>query len=250
MKFVPRGSRRERAFIEICGFLIYLLLRILYLTTRREIVGGDDLFARFSERKPVILSFWHGRLAMMPFAYAGRGACIMNSRHRDGALVSRTVERLGIEVVHGSSTRGWVGGLRGLLDAFHRGKDLVVVPDGPRGPRCQAKSGVIQLARSTGVPIYPVAFSATRSTFLRKSWDRMLIPKPFAKLYYVIAAPVLVVPEASPPLVEDLRVELESRLTEASRRADELAGMDPDRSSELLGERVETPLDGPMEASA
>ena len=52
----------------------------------------------------------NGRMVMTPFGYKGPGACIMNSRHRDGALISRAIERLGVEVVHGSSSRGWVGG--------------------------------------------------------------------------------------------------------------------------------------------
>ncbi|MEO2166782.1 MAG: DUF374 domain-containing protein, partial [bacterium] len=121
MKALWRGSRRERAFVVIAGSLIRLVLRILSWSTRYEVIDGDVLVARFAAREPVILTFWHGRLAMMPFAYAGGGAGIMNSRHRDGAIVSRAIEGLGIEVVHGSSTRGWLGGLRGLLEAHQRG---------------------------------------------------------------------------------------------------------------------------------
>lgn len=236
MKALPRGSRRERAFVAVAGFLIHLVLRILWWSTRHELLGGDVLLARFAAAEPVILTFWHGRLMMMPFAYSGGGACIMNSRHRDGAIISRAIERLGIEVVHGSSTRGWVGGLKGLLAAHQRGRDLVVVPDGPKGPRCQAKSGVVQLARATGVPIFPVAFSACRYTYLRKSWDRMLIPKPFTKLFFVVAEPVSVAADASVEELEAARVLVEERLSEVSRHADQCAGMPPAVSGELLND--------------
>jgi lysophospholipid acyltransferase (LPLAT)-like uncharacterized protein len=236
MKALWRGSRRERAFVVIAGSLIRLVLRILSWSTRHAIIDGDVLLARFAAREPVILTFWHGRLAMMPFAYSGGGACIMNSRHRDGAIVSRAIEGLGIEVVHGSSTRGWLGGLRGLLEAHQRGRDLVVVPDGPRGPRCHAKSGVVQLARATGLPIFPIAFSARRYTYLRKSWDRMLIPKLFTKLWYVAGAPVWVAAGASAAELEVARTQVEERLVEVSRRADEFAGLAPEVSAELLGE--------------
>jgi lysophospholipid acyltransferase (LPLAT)-like uncharacterized protein len=234
MKSLPRGSKRERVFVAIAGSLIHLVLRILWWSARYEFIDGDVLLARFAAHEPVILSFWHGRLVMMPFAYSGRGACIMNSRHRDGAIVSRAIERLGIEVVHGSSTRGWVGGLKGLLAAHGRGRDLVVVPDGPKGPRCRAKSGVVQLARVTGVPIFPVAFSATRYTYLHKSWDRMLIPKPFTKLWYVVGEAVSVGADASTEDLEEARLLVENRLTEVSRRADLFAGLAAAVSGELL----------------
>lgn len=234
MKLLPAGSRRERAFVALAGTLIQLVLRLLNATTRSEFLGGETLLARFAAGEPVILSFWHGRLVMMPFAYSGRGACIMNSRHRDGAIVSRAIEGLGIEVVHGSSTRGWVGGLKGLLEAHERGRDLVVVPDGPKGPRCRAKPGAVQLARATGVPIFPVASAASRFRFLAKSWDRMFIPLPLARVFYVAEEPITVASDASPEELESARLLLEERLTAAAVRADEAAGVPAAVSAEWL----------------
>ena len=236
MKMLPAGSRRERAVVWLGGLLIFLVLTFLRWTTRMSLENESEVFARFAAGEPVILTFWHGRLAMMPFVYRGRGACIMNSRHRDGALVSRAIERLGIEVVHGSSTRGWVRGLKGLLAAHERGLDIVVVPDGPKGPRCEAKSGVLQLARATGAPIYPVGYSATRYTYLSRSWDRLLIPKPFARLHYVAGEPLRVPPAATPEALEEARCLLEQRLTMVTARADELAGFPPALSAEWLGQ--------------
>ena len=235
MTMVPGGSRREKFVVWLGGLLIFLVLKFLRWTTRASVENETEIFARFAAGDPVILSFWHGRLAMMPFVYRGQGACIMNSRHRDGALVSRAIERLGIEVVHGSSTRGWVGGLKGLLAAHGRGLDIVVVPDGPKGPRCKAKPGVLQLARATGAPIYPIGYSASRYTFLSRSWDRLLIPKPFAHLYYVAGDSVRVPSAATAEELESARALLEQRLTEVTARADELAGIPAALSSEWLG---------------
>ena len=236
MTMVPGGSRREKVVVWLGGLLIFLVLKFLHWTTRASVENETEIFARFAAGDPVILTFWHGRLAMMPFVYRGRGACIMNSRHRDGALVSRAIERLGIEVVHGSSTRGWVGGLKGLLAAHARGLDIVVVPDGPKGPRCKAKPGVLQLARATGAPIYPIGYSASRFTFLSRSWDRLLIPKPFARLYYVAGDAVGVPAAATAEELESARSLLEQRLTQATARADELAGIPAALSKEWLGQ--------------
>ena len=225
MRLIPRGSRRERWFVEIGGVLIYLVLRGIAATTRIRYVDADDILARFAAGDQIILTFWHGRMVMTPFGYEGQGACIMNSRHRDGALISRAIERLGVEVVHGSSTRGWVGGLKGLLEAARRGRDLVVVPDGPKGPRCSAKAGVVQLARSTGLPIYPCATAAVPQRVLRKSWDWLCIPLPGAQVAYAVAEPLRVPAEASPEDMERYRAELEDRLNQATEKADRAVGV-------------------------
>lgn len=228
-------SWRTRLFLAVGGFVVAAVMRIVAVTTRKRYVGYEVLGERFARGEPVILTFWHGRMVMMPFAYRGRGACIMNSRHRDGELISRAIRRFGIEVVHGSSTRGWVGGLKGLLAAFGRGRDLVVVPDGPRGPRCRAKSGVIQLARATGAPIFPSSYAASRSWIMRRSWDWLCIPRPFSRVAYVVAEPMRVPREATAAEVEELALELERRLNEATRRADAEVGIAPGATADYVG---------------
>ena len=159
----------------------------------------------------------------------------MNSRHRDGQLVSHAIRLLGIEVVRGSSTRGWVGGMRGLLAAHARGRDLVIVPDGPRGPRCRAKSGAIQLARATGAPIYPVAYAATRARVLSRSWDWLCIPLPGSRVTYVVGPPIRVARDASPLELEAARLALERSLNDAVRAADEDCGVARERTLQYIG---------------
>ncbi|MFM8409935.1 MAG: lysophospholipid acyltransferase family protein [Alphaproteobacteria bacterium] len=233
----PAPRRRFRdgeVALSAGGFAIWLALRVLGATTRRRFVDRGGLLERFASGEPAVLCFWHGRMIMMPFAYFGRGACIMNSAHRDGELISRAIRRLGIETVRGSSTRGWVGGLKGLLAAHRRGRDVIVVPDGPRGPRCRAKTGALQLARATGAPIWPVSFAADRARIVSRSWDRMLIPLPFARVVYVAEAPIEVPRDASPEQVEGLRRELEARLDAATREAGREVGADPDETERFL----------------
>jgi hypothetical protein len=235
----PKGtlSFRDRLLIRVGGTLLFVALRVLGWTTRKRFTGpgAEELLQRFAGRDPSILAFWHGRMVMMPFAYRGAGACIMNSRHRDGQLISRAIELLGIEVVRGSSTRGWVGGMRGLLAAHARGRDLVIVPDGPRGPRCRAKSGAVQLARATGVPIFPVAYGASRARVLWRTWDWLCIPLPGARVTYVIGPPIRVSRDAPPDALESARLALEERLNQAVRQADDACGVAPEHTLQYIG---------------
>lgn len=121
----------------------------------------------------------------------------------------------GIATARGSATRGAVGGCLRLVDAYRNGRSLAVLPDGPRGPRYIAKPGAVHLAKATGAPIYPIAYAASRAWRL-KSWDRLIVPKPFARLRIEIGAPLSVPRDAPPEQLAGLRAELQTRLNEVS----------------------------------
>ena len=215
----PHFPFGEEFKIRLWAGLAFALLWFLKVTTRKYYVGTDDLFARWERGEQVILAFWHSRIVLMRFGYRGQRACIMNSIHRDGEIITRVLKRFGIAAVRGSSSRGWVGGLKGLIEAYRLGYDLIVVPDGPRGPYQQAKSGVLQLARATGAPVYPTTYSAAWHIRIG-SWDRLMIPFPFSRVVYVVGAPLSVPAETTPAQLEQQRQELEERLRTITEQAD------------------------------
>lgn len=215
----PRFSLGEEMKIRCWTALALCALWFLGKTTRKRLLNGEELFARWRRGEQVILAFWHSRILLMPFPYRGQKACIMNSIHRDGEIITRVIKRFGINAVRGSSTRGWMGGLKGMLEAYRQGHDLIVVPDGPRGPRWQAKSGVLQLARTTGAAIFPVTYGAAWHVTVN-SWDRLLIPLPFSRVTYVVGQPITVPAEASPEEMELKRRELEDSLLAITALAD------------------------------
>jgi lysophospholipid acyltransferase (LPLAT)-like uncharacterized protein len=116
-----------------------------------------------------------------------------------------------VATVRGSASRGAVGGFLRLVDAYRRGHDLAVLPDGPRGPRYVAKPGVVHLAKAVGSPIFPVAYAASRAARLR-SWDRLIIPLPFARVLVQIGEPLEVPSHANAEQLDRCRAELEHRL--------------------------------------
>jgi lysophospholipid acyltransferase (LPLAT)-like uncharacterized protein len=105
---------------------------------------------------------------------------VLISRHQDGEIIARIISRFGHRAVRGSSTRGGALALRELIRLGRSGADLVVTPDGPKGPRQVAKIGVVQLAKATGLPIVPLAFSCSKKNTLRAgigSWSRIHGPE-------------------------------------------------------------------------
>ena len=111
---------------------------------------------------------------------------VMLSWHRDAEIAAQARRAASASrAVRGSATRGWVGALRGLLAAHaaRRGPGRSC-PDGPRGPRHEAKDGVVQLARATGLPVVADRRRGRPARRLR-SWDRLQLPRPFARVALV-----------------------------------------------------------------
>lgn len=124
--------------------------------------GASLVDALYKQGKRIIIVFWHGRQWMMPLAYRGSDAHVLISQHRDGELIHRIVTRFGFHSVRGSTTRGGSAAMKQLIRLGRSGVDLVVTPDGPRGPNQLVQMGVIQLAKATGLPIVPLTFSCTK----------------------------------------------------------------------------------------
>lgn len=211
-------DRRRRLELLLAPRFISAVLQFLAWTARVRLLGGDDLFARWRRSERVILAFWHSHALMMPLQVRGQPICIMNSQSHDGEIVTLSVARWGIRSVRGSATRGGLRGFMQLLDAYRNGENLVLAPDGPKGPRHEAKPGIIHLAKATGAPIFPISYAASRCLEL-PTWDRMIVPLPFSRVVYVVEEPIVVPRDASADDVERHRGELQRRLEHAEETA-------------------------------
>lgn len=152
------------------------VIRLLGRTMGIQTEGAEGVDELYRKGHRLIIAFWHGRQLMMPLTYRGSGAHILISQHRDGELIHRIVSRFGFRSVRGSTTRGGVMALRELIRLGRSGVDLVMTPDGPKGPRHVAQVGVVQLAQATGLPIVPLTFSCSKKNSSRAgigSWSRI-----------------------------------------------------------------------------
>ena len=212
----------DRFLLACAPPLGHWAVRLLALTLKLRIVDEHHAHPFWRRGGAVIYAIWHGRVVMLPALYGRtRAISVMASRSRDGELVARFVRRFGFETVRGSTTRGGSEALRKLARLLRQGHEVAVIPDGPLGPRGVVQPGVIALARLTGAPIVPLAFSAHPGWRLR-SWDEFLIPKPFARSVVCFGLPLAVPPGADRAAQEALRKELERALAQLTWRADEL----------------------------
>jgi lysophospholipid acyltransferase (LPLAT)-like uncharacterized protein len=155
------------------------------------------------------------------------------SNHRDGEVTARVIHKFGVETIRGSGSRstrwlkkGGVEAFLGLRSSLAEGYTVVLTADSTRGASRQAGTGVIALARASGRGIVGIGVAANRRVVIN-SWDRTVVPLPFARIA-VVAAPVVMVPaDADDTLMEAKRRELEDAMNAATERAYEILGRRP-----------------------
>jgi len=205
------------------GVLGQGLVGSLFLTVRIQTMGEEHLRPFRDAGTPVIFVFWHGRLLPLVHVHRRQQAVVLVSEHGDGEYITRILERLGFGTVRGSSTRGGVRGLKGLVRAARRGHDLAVTPDGPRGPNREFKPGAITVARMTGLPLIPIGVGAS-SGWRADSWDRFLVPRPFSTVRVAYGPPCLVSRDAGDQEIEDAERTLIQALADLSVRVGDRVG--------------------------
>ena len=156
-------------------------LRLLASTWRMRVHNAESYEALRRNGKPFVFAFWHGTLLPLVWKHRGEGVSVLVSLHKDGEIIARVCEALGLRTVRGSSTRGGGRALLGLVRELEAGHEVAVTPDGPKGPRHHFAPGALMAAQRAHAAVVPIAVHCNRAWHL-ESWDRFMIPKPFARL--------------------------------------------------------------------
>jgi lysophospholipid acyltransferase (LPLAT)-like uncharacterized protein len=212
---------KDKILLAIVPRFYSLALGLFSLTIRKKALYAERPQEFWDRSQRIIGAFWHQRLLMMPFIpFRGRAGMLI-SQHLDGEFIARAVKPFGIDSVRGSTTRGSLSALRGMVRYYQNGGNLAITPDGPQGPRHKVQMGVIELAKQTGAPLFPVAYGASRKKVFN-SWDHFVLPLPFSKVVFLWGEPVFVPRNSDREQMERKRLELEDRLLRITEEADRL----------------------------
>jgi lysophospholipid acyltransferase (LPLAT)-like uncharacterized protein len=166
--------------------------RAILITLRFRIVDRAGIMVA-APMPPVLWAFWHNRLFVVPYLFehfaSTRPGAALTSASKDGELLSAVLRRFGVEAIRGSSSRRGATAFREMRRAVQAGSDVAITPDGPRGPRYRVNPGLLLLAQKTMAPVMPVRVTYSRALRL-KSWDRFMIPLPFARVEVVFDTPI------------------------------------------------------------
>lgn len=198
------------------GLLVYYIIMLIKLTLKIEIIGKENM----SEEKPYVLALWHNKVVatVLALGFIKKRAGLA-SPSADGELISVPLEKLGYKMIRGSSGKDSVKGLVQLIKAVKEGYTIGTPLDGPKGPRFEAKQGMMYVAQKSGRPMVFMGAAYSKKWVLSKTWDKCQIPKPFSKVVCVISEPFYL--EKSIP-VEDYKEIVEKKLNDINEVAENL----------------------------
>ena len=195
----------------------------LWLSTCRISEFGREIEATYLKQNPgkgLLYASWHRGLFFLIYWYRNQNVVSIASASEDGELAAQAAKRFGWITARGSSSRGGRQAYRAMEDLIKQGHKGGLVADAPRGPRFVSKLGIVYLAKRTGIPVIPVIWSADRYWKL-KSWDRTIIPKPFARIVALFANDSIRVPaDASREECESYRSQLDDALNRIMYQVD------------------------------
>lgn len=213
---------RHPAIIKWIGFLGAIFIRVWVgtLSFRYRSLRENVFFDR-GAKGPYLVAFWHENIMVPCQAFARRDILVLISQHADGEMIAQVCKHVGFGTIRGSSTRGGLRALRQMIRASSN-CNIVVIPDGPRGPRRHLEPGLIYLAAKTGLPIVLLGIGHDRPWRL-KTWDRFVIPRPFSNAIVLASAPIHIPEDASRAELEEYCRQVERDLTHLTDYAEQLA---------------------------
>ena len=224
-----RSLTRTRLFLYRLGVPVATFIaRAVVGTYRIVAVSGDQNFDALCRQGAVIPCYWHQHLLVcvryllgkMPAGGLKLGFLVSPSV--DGEAPAMIARRLGGHVIRGSASYTGARALRDFYQAISKeGISPQIAADGPHGPRFVFKTGALMLAQLTGRPVVPIAYAADRAWVLR-TWDRFVIPAPFAKVAIAVGEPVFVPRVLKAEEMEKLQTDMQQSLRslyETARRS-------------------------------
>ena len=189
----------------------FYLLKALGRSLRYQIDDRAGIAGK-SVTENYIGALWHNRLLVFPVVlrrfFGNRPGAALISASGDGDLLSDAIHRFDYDVVRGSSSRLGATALLQLSDVLAAGRDVVITPDGPRGPAYEISPGIIFLAQKTGARVLPMNMEYS-SCWRVKSWDRFIIPRPFSKVRVIVGEPEQIRSTSTPEEFEAERLRLQ-----------------------------------------
>lgn len=221
-------SWKKRILHWLITRILVVLIRVTGSSTRVQRLNYEVLKSILEEYGSVIVATWHQNIYFSIWLLRKEDLTALISSSDDGEAIYDVFDHYGYQAVRGSSTRGGIPALKQLIKLLKDKTSVAITPDGPLGPPEKIQSGVILLAKYSGVPIIPWHYEADHQWNLN-SWDRHKIPKPFSKIIEAFGEPFHVpknlLPEDVPVFCEKLEKimkELAQKTTEETSNNNKL----------------------------
>ncbi len=198
-------NKKEKLQIRIFSRLAALLFKLKEFTYWCKNVNYP--------KEPCIFALWHAHQCGL-YSLKGKSKTnVMISRSKDGEIIARAAEIMGLKTVRGSITRGGASATLELVNRIKKGDNGAITVDGPKGPNRVVKKGIIEIARMTGVPIVPITWYSPSKGYIKlKTWDEFRFPLFCRKMLMYYGEPIYVDSNADDTEIENKRKYLEDTM--------------------------------------
>ena len=218
---VLKKITKSKFAVNIISRIAYWYIKFVKYTTKWDLRGVETFYENLEKYGSVIFIAWHGRVPMAPSFWDNRKPLkALVSPHRDGQLVAAMLHRFGIGNIDGSSNENANGAAISIMKELKNGTTIAIIPDGPRGPSMTMSLSPVYYAQKAGIPVLGVTYSIENSIVIEKSWDKMIVPKPFNKGICAVTKPFFIPKDASKTELEKYRLEIENTLNNLTWKID------------------------------
>ncbi len=211
----------------LLGTFVWCFYKIISSTWRVRLDEPEELTRWMKEKKSFILAHWHGDEVVLTSLLGRYRLATIVSTSKDGEMMDVIIRLQGAKSSRGSSTRGGIGALKGLLRMMKEGHNCSFSVDGPRGPIYKVKPGIFETSRLAQAPIFYAGVYCNNKKVFEKSWNKMYLPKPFAKVHIKWFGPLPAVSKEIDPRDENLALHLEGLLHSARSEVQSLNEVTP-----------------------
>jgi lysophospholipid acyltransferase (LPLAT)-like uncharacterized protein len=187
-----RIRRSPTVLHRLAGWVGSLYLHFVGTTSHIHKVDDPEYLACRRQKKTLIYALWHNTQAFLAYAHRGENASVMVSQSKDGEYIAQVMQRLKLNAVRGSTSRGGGAALREMIHLVQEGGRVGFTPDGPKGPLQTIHGGVVEVARATGRPIIPVSIASRKKIVFKKTWDQFFVPLPFSQIAVAHGKPLFI----------------------------------------------------------
>lgn len=205
---------------KILGFLAWAIFKILAFTWRIQVDMPESMRKALQDRRTILFGHWHGDELVL-FHFIGKYRVgTMASTSKDGEIMNTAVQLIGGRTTRGSSTRGGIAGLKGLIRLIKdESLNCSFAVDGPKGPLHEVKPGIFEMSRLLSAEIYPAGVAVSSAWRFEKSWNKTFLPKPFSKIVVSWGHPIGPITKSEDPRSSQLAESLKSALHQESSLA-------------------------------
>lgn len=190
-KIIKHYLKNSPLVFTIVAGAIFIYLKFVYLTSKWQFIMPEGIDEKkLDNENGLFFAIWHNRLAYSMHIFSNyKNAFGLASPHSDGRIIGKLVIMMGHKIIEGSTNKNSSSAIKEIIKQLTNGGKIVVTPDGPRGPVHKNGSVITRIASKYNKKVIPVSCHASKY-FELKSWDKMLLPKPFSNIVVMVGRPL------------------------------------------------------------